>query len=81
MTWTYTLWVNRKSGTAHTRRSCKALNGVPDGALRLVELDYREDPPPIRWCSWCAGFSHSASPRAIDYADESSARPVSRTDG
>jgi hypothetical protein len=50
---TRTVFINRKSGVAHVLRSCDALKGVPDGALRMAMFDDRE-PVPMRWCRWCS---------------------------
>jgi hypothetical protein len=55
------VFINRKSGTAHVERSCEGLDGVPDRALRLVTWDSREDPP-LRWCRRCAGPTARVQP-------------------
>jgi hypothetical protein len=52
------VWVNRKSGTAHTYRDCDALDGVPDAALREVAVEDGGTKRPLRFCMRCV---HRAS--------------------
>lgn len=47
-----TYYVNKKSGTAHADRQCVGLAGVPDGALRVVQVG--SERPRLRFCSYCA---------------------------
>lgn len=48
----WVVFVNRRSGVAHRRRDCEALHGVPDGALRRVEV--ADGLPRFRYCSRCS---------------------------
>ena len=53
--------INRKSGTAHLDRRCKALDGIPEEKLRHIAFDPAK-PPPMRWCRRCAGPVATARP-------------------
>ena len=49
------LLVNKKSGTAHVRRDGEALNGVPEGALRVAQIESGSYPP-FKLCRYCFPF-------------------------
>jgi hypothetical protein len=51
----YTVFVNKRSGTAHRKRDCEALHGVPDGALRRVLVE--SGLPRFRYCTRCSTTS------------------------
>jgi DNA-binding NarL/FixJ family response regulator len=53
------LWVNRRSGVAHSRRDCKWLDGVPEGALRRVSAS---DSYRLRLCRTCQEQAHVTRP-------------------
>ena len=53
---TVPVYVNRRSGMAHLDRHCRALELVPDGALRIAHVQ-TSSLPPLRFCRYCVPSS------------------------
>lgn len=46
------IYVNKRTGLGHLHRNCEAIEGVPDGALRVYH--HRDHSlPPLRLCQRC----------------------------